>query len=287
MEFLIALFGIIYIVYRVQREKGQEVKTRTRYEAQYKDQMYLYHRDLSELSEMLNIRISDIPLRNDPNFMIDNVIQTHTAESRRKGYAVAMILQRQGKKFYPKDPLETEGGKDFASYVNGSKMLPMELEKKRDSRFGELNIMFTADRNSFVKLLGRDLLDFSYPFCNSSAINHYKLICIDEILDKEGLYTEPKKSANKRIDSINYGLYGGTLKQRKRAFERAYELYTMKHSDFIREYGSDLPEELLRNRADVIRAIASREGWRFNVFDTEIVDNIDSAALDKAYELLK
>lgn len=231
----------------------------------------------------MGIPISDIPL--NPKIKPDD------AESQRKRLVIKHIMDREGLDYRAhflgrEYNSKSDYPKQFEEFVdNYKKYGKPKTKEERDIREKELDILYKTDYNGFCKLLGYKLPECKYPFSDYYFHDSRKKVAIKEILCNEG-YVTP-------IDDVSIK---SKWRDDKRRMDRAYELYTMKHSDFEKLYGSKLTEEMLKNRDDIVEIIMLRENIRFDdpypIISSlcPIGDNWlahKKQALIDAYELLK
>lgn len=187
----------------------------------------------------------------------------------------AYILEKDGKCYKTsRTPSyiheETEYVKMFYKFLD-----TYDFQKGMTSRKKELETLVETDFEEFERLSGYNLPKYEYPFSNKWTKEERIEVAIYEILNNEGyLNLQPSE------DIKEYGKW----EDRKVSCDRAYELFTMKHSDFEKVYGAKLPEEQLRDREKIVEIIALREGWKYDGWRNNPVGWGDR---DVAYELLK
>lgn len=193
--------------------------------------------------------------------------------------AVMHILEKRGLRYigFMREPLPSYVLDNIKYTIMFNKFIDTyDFQKGMKLRKKELEVLAEADPEEFERLLGYKLPKYEYPFSDESVKKRRIEVAIYEILHNEGYMNVQ--------DEVNIQVYG-KWQDRKIACDRGYELYTMKHSEFEKVYGSKLSKEQLKNRTDVIEIIAMREGWKYNISENNPI--AFKVNYDDIYEMLK
>ena len=223
-----------------------------------------------QLDKVLGVPFNELPL--------DESLPSGQAVLKAEKLAINYILQKRGLRYIgflgKPPPSYLYDGSDYTRKFY--KFLDTyDFQKGMALRKKELEVLVESNFEEFEKLLGYKLPKYEYPFSSETARESRIKIAIYEILHNEGYMNVQ--------DEIDIQVRG-KWQDRKIACDRAYELFTMKHSEFEKVYGSKLTEEQLRCRGDIIEIIAMREGWKYTGWENNPREWWKE---DDAYELLK
>lgn len=223
-----------------------------------------------QLDKVLGVPFNELPL--------DESLPSGQAVLKAEKLAINYILQKRGLRYIgflgKPPPSYLYDGSDYTRKFY--KFLDTyDFQKGMALRKKELEVLVESNFEEFEKLLGYKLPKYEYPFSWNYVRKERIEVAIYEILNKEG-YIELQSEGDIKV----YGKW----QDRKVSCDRAYELFTMKHSEFEKVYGAKLSEEQLRDREKIVEIIALREGWKYDGWRNNPVGWGDR---DVSYELLK